>query len=66
MSEAAILDDDGFRVRGTQPTRVDAFVDAAFAFTVPLLAYILIDPTLMVVTRRERAALAALGADRAA
>ena len=31
------LDDHGFRVRGSQPTRVDAFVDAAFAFAVTLL-----------------------------
>ncbi|GAA0717851.1 TMEM175 family protein [Dokdonella soli] len=37
MSETAILDDHGFRVRGTQPTRADAFVDAAFAFAVTLL-----------------------------
>jgi hypothetical protein len=29
--------DDGFRVRGAQPTRLDAFVDAAFAFAVTLL-----------------------------
>lgn len=31
------LDDNGFRIRGAQPTRVDAFVDAAFAFAVTLL-----------------------------
>ena len=31
------LDDHGFRLRGSQPTRVDAFVDAAFAFAVTLL-----------------------------
>jgi uncharacterized membrane protein len=31
------LDDHGFRVRGAQPSRVDAFVDAAFAFAVTLL-----------------------------
>lgn len=30
-------DDNGFRIRGQQPTRVDAFVDAAFAFAVTLL-----------------------------
>jgi uncharacterized membrane protein len=29
--------DNGFRIRGGQPTRVDAFVDAAFAFAVTLL-----------------------------
>ncbi|HET7924442.1 MAG TPA: TMEM175 family protein [Rhodanobacteraceae bacterium] len=29
--------DHGFRIRGTSPTRVDAFVDAAFAFAVTLL-----------------------------
>ena len=29
--------DNGFRIRGAQPTRVDAFVDAAFAFAVTLL-----------------------------
>lgn len=29
--------DHGFRIRGVQPTRVDAFVDAAFAFAVTLL-----------------------------
>lgn len=31
------LDENGFRIRGAQPTRVDAFVDAAFAFAVTLL-----------------------------
>jgi uncharacterized membrane protein len=30
-------DEQGFRIRGRQPTRVDAFVDAAFAFAVTLL-----------------------------
>lgn len=30
-------DEDGFRIRGAQPTRLDAFVDAAFAFAVTLL-----------------------------
>jgi uncharacterized membrane protein len=30
-------DDHGFRIRGAQPTRMDAFVDAAFAFAVTLL-----------------------------
>lgn len=29
--------DQGFRIRGASPTRVDAFVDAAFAFAVTLL-----------------------------
>ncbi|HEX5124264.1 MAG TPA: TMEM175 family protein [Rhodanobacteraceae bacterium] len=29
--------DHGFRIRGASPTRVDAFVDAAFAFAVTLL-----------------------------
>ena len=29
--------DHGFRIRGAQPTRLDAFVDAAFAFVVTLL-----------------------------
>ncbi|MGH8173389.1 MAG: TMEM175 family protein [Rhodanobacteraceae bacterium] len=37
MNEASLLDDDGFRVRGTAPSRIDAFVDAAFAFAVTLL-----------------------------
>jgi uncharacterized membrane protein len=32
-----LSDDDGFRIRGVQPTRTDAFVDAAFAFAVTLL-----------------------------
>ena len=36
MSSEA-LDDAGFRIRGVQATRVDAFVDAAFAFAVTLL-----------------------------
>ena len=31
------LDDNGFSIRGGQPTRTDAFVDAAFAFAVTLL-----------------------------
>lgn len=35
--EGILEDDHGFRVRGAQPTRVDAFVDAAFAFAVTLL-----------------------------
>lgn len=35
--DEATLDDHGFRIRGGQPTRVDAFVDAAFAFAVTLL-----------------------------
>lgn len=30
-------EDQGFRIRGASPTRVDAFVDAAFAFAVTLL-----------------------------
>jgi uncharacterized membrane protein len=37
MSPTTMLDEQGFRVRGVQPTRVDAFVDAAFAFAVTLL-----------------------------
>jgi len=32
-----LQDEQGFRIRGRQPTRVDAFVDAAFAFAVTLL-----------------------------
>lgn len=32
-----MLDSQGFRIRGTAQTRVDAFVDAAFAFAVTLL-----------------------------
>ena len=31
------VDEQGFRIRGAQPTRIDAFVDAAFAFAVTLL-----------------------------
>jgi uncharacterized membrane protein len=37
MTPTRTLDDDGFRIRGGQPTRADAFVDAAFAFAVTLL-----------------------------
>jgi uncharacterized membrane protein len=37
MHEDQRYDDQGFRVRGAQPTRLDAFVDAAFAFAVTLL-----------------------------
>ena len=37
MTLTTTLDDNGFRIRGGQPTRVDAFVDAAFAFAVTLL-----------------------------
>ena len=37
MNEADLPVQDGFRVRGAQPTRIDAFVDAAFAFAVTLL-----------------------------
>ncbi len=37
MTPTTTLDDNGFRIRGAQPTRVDAFVDAAFAFAVTLL-----------------------------
>ena len=35
--DVTTLDDNGFRIRGAQSTRVDAFVDAAFAFAVTLL-----------------------------
>ena len=38
MTLTTTEDDSGFRIRGDQPTRVDAFVDAAFAFAVTLLA----------------------------
>ncbi|HET8899987.1 MAG TPA: TMEM175 family protein [Rhodanobacteraceae bacterium] len=31
------VDERGFRIRGAEPTRVEAFVDAAFAFAVTLL-----------------------------
>jgi uncharacterized membrane protein len=37
MNAAESCDEDGFRIRGGQPTRIDAFVDAAFAFAVTLL-----------------------------
>jgi uncharacterized membrane protein len=37
MTPTTTLADNGFRIRGAQPTRVDAFVDAAFAFAVTLL-----------------------------
>ncbi|HKE48185.1 MAG TPA: TMEM175 family protein [Rhodanobacteraceae bacterium] len=37
MTATTTLLDHGFRIRGVQPTRVDAFVDAAFAFAVTLL-----------------------------
>src|SRR5690242_2680306 len=37
MTLTTTEDDNGFRIRGSQPTRVDAFVDAAFAFAVTLL-----------------------------
>jgi len=37
MRETHEHDEDGFRIRGAQPTRMDAFVDAAFAFAVTLL-----------------------------
>jgi uncharacterized membrane protein len=37
MTEPTNLLDHGFRIRGGQPTRIDAFVDAAFAFAVTLL-----------------------------
>lgn len=37
MDPAAILRTDGFRERGGQVTRLEAFVDAAFAFAVTLL-----------------------------
>jgi len=37
MHDTPEHDEDGFRIRGAQPTRLDAFVDAAFAFAVTLL-----------------------------
>jgi len=37
MGADHLQDEQGFRVRGAQPTRMDAFVDAAFAFAVTLL-----------------------------
>lgn len=37
MNETHFSQEHGFRVRGAQPTRIDAFVDAAFAFAVTLL-----------------------------
>ena len=37
MTTTTTLLDHGFLIRGGQPTRVDAFVDAAFAFAVTLL-----------------------------
>jgi hypothetical protein len=37
MNEADFSQEHGFRMRGAQPTRMDAFVDAAFAFAVTLL-----------------------------
>ncbi len=37
MNVTTTLDDNGFRIRGGQSTRTDAFVDAAFAFAVTLL-----------------------------
>jgi len=37
MTPTTTLDANGFRIRGGQPTRTDAFVDAAFAFAVTLL-----------------------------
>ncbi|HEX7112390.1 MAG TPA: TMEM175 family protein [Mizugakiibacter sp.] len=37
MHDAPPRDERGFRIRSTQPTRIDAFVDAAFAFAVTLL-----------------------------
>lgn len=37
MHDAPAHDEDGFRIRGAQATRMDAFVDAAFAFAVTLL-----------------------------
>jgi hypothetical protein len=37
MHDHECHDEQGFRIRGLQPTRVDAFVDAAFAFAVTLL-----------------------------
>jgi uncharacterized membrane protein len=37
MQAPDLHDEKGFRIRGLQPTRMDAFVDAAFAFAVTLL-----------------------------
>lgn len=37
MNEADLSQEHGFRLRGAQQTRIDAFVDAAFAFAVTLL-----------------------------
>lgn len=37
MHDVVPRDERGFRIRSTQPTRIDAFVDAAFAFAVTLL-----------------------------
>ena len=37
MNEADHSQDHVFRMRGAQQTRIDAFVDAAFAFAVTLL-----------------------------
>jgi hypothetical protein len=37
MSATTLRDEHDFTIRGAQPTRVDAFVDAAFAFAVTLL-----------------------------
>ena len=37
MNEADLSQEHDFRMRGAQPTRIDAFVDAAFAFAVTLL-----------------------------
>lgn len=37
MGAPVIIDEDGFRLRGEQSTRIDAFVDAAFAFALTLL-----------------------------
>ena len=37
MSATTLGDEHDFTIRGIQPTRVDAFVDAAFAFAVTLL-----------------------------
>ncbi|MEO6690446.1 MAG: TMEM175 family protein [Dokdonella sp.] len=37
MNDADLSQEIGFRMRGAQPTRIDAFVDAAFAFAVTLL-----------------------------
>jgi uncharacterized membrane protein len=37
MNATSVRDEQDFTIRGAQPTRVDAFVDAAFAFAVTLL-----------------------------